>query len=191
MNDSKVWLVLGAEDGLGAAAIKYLIAKKQTAIALIVNEAPCIRLLKEDSENLHVINIRHFSRMELNIIVTNLLTQHGSINTIINNLNYRLFNQLPSGHTAYLQSEIENCISNTIEIIKVFLPLACTEPLVHLINVPPQLCLATLPDTSDAETLSQRMDLFLERMQTALSKLHCRLDFLQPGARLSELSDTQ
>jgi len=37
MNNSKVWLVIGAGDGLGAVAVKYLVAKKQIVVALIIH----------------------------------------------------------------------------------------------------------------------------------------------------------
>src|ERR1700748_1045857 len=166
MNESKVWLVLGAEDGLGAAAVKYLTAKHQKTVALIVNETPCIRLLKEESVSLQVVNIRNVGPDELNHLAANLRLRFGTIHTIINNLNYLFFNRLPS------EGEIENCVSLTTGLLKMFIQQNHTDPLIHLINVPPQLCLATLPDAVTAQLFLQKMDGFLGKMRDELSVLH-------------------
>src|ERR1700748_3455533 len=115
MNDSKVWLILGAENGLGAAAVKYLTVKKQIVIALVVNETACITLLKGSSANLHVIGIKHADTSGLKSEIGILTHQHGSINTIINNLDCQLFNQLRPECSSYSESGIENCINETLK----------------------------------------------------------------------------
>jgi len=88
-----------------------------------------------------------------------------------------------------IKDEIPANISATIGMIKTLLPYLNREPMGRIINVPPQFCLAMLPDGSDAELLSLFMELFLRNLYSELSNLDCKISFLNPDERLQEYFD--
>jgi len=189
MNNSKVWLVIGAGDGLGATAIKYLVAKKQIVVALIINYDALPEFYDHEPENLYTINMDAFDILAIKEILGKIVTQYGWIDFIINNSNYQLFNRLKDEEYTRIKEEIPANISATIRMIKTLLPYLNKEPMGHIINVPPELCLATVPGRSDAELLSLSMDLFLKNLHNELQNLDCKLSFLNPGERLQEHFD--
>ena len=186
MNNSKVWLVIGAKEGLGAAATKYLVAKKQIVVALIINDCALQQFYDHEPENLHTINIEDFNIIAIEETLKNITAEYGWIDFIINNSNYQFFNRLKYKEYTQIKKEISVNISATIGMIKTLLPYLNKEPMGHIINIPPQLCLATLPGRSNAELLSLSMDLFLKNLHNELLNLDCRLRFLKPGERLPE-----
>ena len=186
MNNSKVWLVIGAKDGLGAAAIKYLVAKKQIVVALIINDNVLNQFYDHEPENLHTINIEAFNIITIEETLDKITAKYGWIDFIINNSNYQFFNRLKYREYIQIKEEISVNISATMGMIKTLLPYLNKEPMGHIINIPPQLCLATLPGRSNAELLSLYLDLFLKNMHAELLNLDCRLSFLKPGERLPE-----
>ena len=139
MKDPKAWLILGAGDGLGLAALKYLRANNQ--------------LVWPDTK----------------------LT-FGPLDFIINNSNYHLFSK---GAT-----DIETSVSATIALLHTALPKL--KPEGTIINIPPQLCLATLEGPVQKLRLQRDMDLFLTALRRELQSLNCRLHFIEPGERLFE-----
>jgi short-subunit dehydrogenase len=189
MSNSRVWLVIGAGEGLGATAVKYLVAKKQIVVALIINDGTFHPLYEHEPENLHTIHIEAFNIIAIKEILENITAKYGWINFIINNSNDQLFNRLKDKEYTQIKEEIPANISATIGMIKTLLPYLNQEPMGHIINIPPQFSLATLPDGSDAELLSLSMDLFLKNLHNELLNLDCRLSFLNPGERLQEYFD--
>ena len=137
MIDPKAWLILGAADGLGPAAMKYLRANKQ--------------VVWPDTE-----------------------FTSGPLDFIINNSNYHLFSKGAP--------DIEPSVSATTALLRTALPKL--KPGGTIINIPPQLCLATLEDPVQKQQLQRDMDLFLTALRRELQSLDCRLCFIEPGERL-------
>lgn len=186
MNNSKVWVVLGAMDGLGNAAIKYLIANNQIVIAFIKEGLPKNTSMDISTKNLYMVFVESFATISLADALRAVISTHGSIDFIINNSNYKLFNNAVSKTAVELQSDISADISVTTRLIESFIPYLHQEPKGSLINLPPQLCLAVVPDKADAERLAFAMELFLNTLQTALEVFECRLSFLKPGDRFAD-----
>jgi NADP-dependent 3-hydroxy acid dehydrogenase YdfG len=186
MNNSKVWLVIGAGEGLGAAATKYLVAKKQIVVALIISDCALDQFYDREPENLHTIIIEAFNIITIEETLENITAKYGWIDFIINNSNYQFFNRLKYEKYTQIKEEISANISTTIGMIKTLLPYLNKEPVGHIINIPPQLCFTTLPRWSNAGLLSLSMDLFLKNLHNELLNLDCRLSFLKPGERLPE-----
>ena len=189
MNNSKVWLVIGAGDGLGAVAVKYLVAKKQIVVALIIHDDATDLLYDHKPENLHTIVMEAFSINAIEETLKEITAKYGWIDFIINNANYQFFNRLNDKEYVQIKDEIPANISATIGMIKTLLPYLNREPMGRIINVPPQFCLAMLPDGSDAELLSLFMELFLRNLYSELSNLDCKISFLNPDERLQEYFD--
>ena len=171
MDNSKVWLVTGAGDGLGAAATKYLVAKKQIVVALIINDSVLHQFYDHEPENLYTINIESFNIIAIEETLENITAKYGWISFIINNSNYQFFNRLKYKKYSQIKEEISANISATIEMIKTLFPYLNKEPMGHIINIPPQLCLATLPGASNAELLTLSMDLFLKNLHSNRMKI--------------------
>jgi short-subunit dehydrogenase len=186
MNNSKVWLVIGAGDGLGAMAVKYLVAKKQIVLALIIHDGAIRSSYDQQSENLHTITIEAFSIEGIAKTLEEITSRFGWIDFIINNANYQLFNRLKYKACTQMKEEIPANVSATIGMIKTLLPYLNREPMGHIINIPPQFCLTALTDGFDTELLSLSMDLFLRNLHSELLNLNCRLSFLNPGERLQK-----
>jgi len=69
MNDAKKWLVLGADDGLAPAAVRYLLEKHQ-----------------------QVISVKSYAGLTNLSNIIGDYNEHSHVDYIINNLNYRLLN---------------------------------------------------------------------------------------------------
>ena len=153
MKEAKTWLILGATEGLGPAAAKYLSAKGQLVIP--------IDLLKE---TLYPEKISAVAR------------EYGPLDFIINNANYSLFhNEAP---------DIIGGIAATASLMNALVPYLRKDPKGSLINIPPQLCLATLEDKARGKDLLEAMARFLSGLHRELLKFNCGLSFLEPGERL-------
>ncbi len=186
MNNSKVWLVVGAKDGLCAAATKYLVSKKQIVVALIINDCALHQFYDHEPENLHTINIEAFNIITIEETLENITAKYGWIDFIINNSNYQFFNRLKYKKYSQIKEEISANISATMGMIKTLLPYLNKEPMGHIINIPPQLSLATLRGRSNRKLLTLSMEFFLKNLHNELLNLDCRLSFLKPGERLPE-----
>ena len=189
MNNSKVWLVIGAGDGLGAMAVKYLVANKQIVVALIIHDDAIRSSYDHSSENLYTITMEAFSIKAIDESLEEITARYGWIDVIINNANYQLFTRLKYKECTEMNEEIPVNISATIGMIKTLLPYLNREPTGHVINIPPQFCLAELPDGFDTECLILSMDMFLRNLHSELLNLDCRLSFLNPGEKPQEYFD--
>jgi hypothetical protein len=72
-------------------------------------------------------------------------------------------------------------ITTNIAFINLLLPYLKPPPEGCLINLPPQLCLATIQDQTIANRLSASMTVFLDQLKGKLEALGCGLHFLMPG----------
>ena len=188
MNNPKVWAVLGAMDGLGNAAIKYLVANKQIVIAFIKHDIPANLPFDQATKNFYRIPVESFLGINLKNALKDVITTYGAIDFIINNSNYGLFDGPVRKTSGEIQSSIHTDISVTIKLIKAIIPYLRKEPRGSLINIPPQLCLATVPDKTDAELLTFAMESFLKTLEAELQLLDCGLSFLRPGERLANFT---
>ena len=141
MKDPKKWLIWGATDGLGPAAVKYLRANKQMV----------------------VVDIKHLP---------------AQLDFMINNSNYHLFSKGTP--------DIDTNVSTTMALLHTALPYL--KPDGTIINIPPQLCLATVEDPVQKQQLQWEMDSFLSGLRRELQGLNRKLYFIEPGERLFEPS---
>ena len=156
MKEPKVWLILGATEGLGPAAVKYLLANRQLVIPVDTSvDTPIAEVL------------------------AGFAVGYGQIDFIINNSNYYLFNEI--------DPDIGSSITATMDLLNSLTPCLRQAPRGTIINIPPQLCLATLQDKTTGEKLLTAMDTFLATLHQNLLTLNCSLRFLEPGERLLDL----
>ncbi|WP_158798791.1 SDR family NAD(P)-dependent oxidoreductase [Pedobacter sp. L105] len=183
MKRSKVWVVLGAAEGLGYAAVKYLTANRQTVIAV----ADTCNAIFFDccSEHLYLIHPDISDKVELTAAFKTAGINYGSIDYIINNGNYRLFHNAQLKTDQEVEKTIQSGAISTIDLITGMLPYLRKKPQGNIINIPPQLCLASVPDPLIALNLAAAMELFLKRLHQGLQTLDCGLKFLEPGERLT------
>ncbi|GLU55229.1 hypothetical protein Dfri01_46900 [Dyadobacter frigoris] len=188
MNNPKVWAVLGAMDGLGSAAIKYLVTSRQIVIAFVNKDFPGNTLFDKEPENLYIIPLEAVSEKKIKNALTALISKYGAIDFIINNSNYKLFNDSIAMTSEEIESVISTDVSITITLLKAIIPYLRKEPKGSLINIPPQLCLAIVADKTAAERLACAMEYFLKTLQVELMDLDCNLSFLQPGERFANFA---
>ncbi|XZF14114.1 hypothetical protein ACTHGU_20240 [Chitinophagaceae bacterium MMS25-I14] len=156
MNNPKVWLILGATEGLGPAAISYLLANNQLVIPVDTSE-----------------------RLPFSEEMAGFAAHYGPLDFVINNSNYNLFHDCTP--------DITGCVAMTVDVLRVLAYFLQREPRGSIINMPPQLCLATISDPVHGRLLSEQMDTFLSALRLKLETLDCGLHFLEPGERLPQL----
>jgi short-subunit dehydrogenase involved in D-alanine esterification of teichoic acids len=187
MLQKKVWIIIGAE-GLGLAAIKYLVSKEQIVMVLNNADSPCYPLLGIDSEYLFIIDTKKDDVTGLDKTLRDLTKAYGVIDYIINNDNYGIFNREEARDKDKLGQLISSDIARTTGLLDVLIPFLRKSPKGSLINIPPQLCLAMVSDVTVADNLATAMTKFLEELNTRLLALDCKLVFLQPGERLANVN---
>ncbi len=172
MKSTKLWVVLGAADGLGFAAVKYLVSTDQVVIAFTNQQSSQQPFFQHPPANLQVIDTDLSRIIPIKKALKTATASYGAIDHIINNADYNLFTDskitIPTNNTP------------TFKLIKALLPFLHKGPKGSLINLPPQLCLATIPDKNHADRLSSAMETYLENWHKELQDLDCRLTFLQP-----------
>lgn len=132
------------------------------------------------AEGLGPAAVKYLSAHGQHIITPDTADLNERVNYIINNTNYRLFHDtLP---------DIDAAANATISLLTSFGPFLSQDPPGMIINIPPQLCLATLEDPSAGAELLRQMDLFLELLKERLMALGYPLRFIEPGERLFEPS---
>lgn len=186
MKRSKVWVVLGAAEGLGYAAVKYLIANKQTVIAVTDTASPIFS--DGGPNNLYLIHPNLSDQAQMTVLFKAAGFNYESIDYIINNGNYRLFLDLPLKTNQEIEKTIHTSVAQTIDLIAGLLPFLHKNPTGYVINIPPQLCLASIPDPVVADHLATGMDSFLKLLHRELQTLDCGLKFLEPGERLLDFA---
>jgi NADP-dependent 3-hydroxy acid dehydrogenase YdfG len=180
MKKANVWLILGGSEGLGFAAVKYLAANRQSVIA-VMDEAKSAHC----PDNLSVISS---NTQNLPNAIKALGFEHGSIDYIINNSNYKLFDQFTPGFEQHIETAVDAGLENTKAIMDSLLPFLRKYPRGNVINVPPQLCLMSVPEPAVADKLAGAMAEFLKILRQELEKLDCKLTFLEPGQRLADFT---
>lgn len=187
MKHSKVWVVLGADEGLGYAAVKYLVANKQTVIAVAEDtRSPIFSDCNPD--HLYLIHLVMSDNMQMTAAFKAIGFNYGSVDYIINNGNYRLFDNVQFKTDREIENTIHKSVTRTIDLITALLPFLHKKPGGHVINIPPQLCLASVPDPLVSGNLAIGMDSFLKMLHQGLQTLDCGLKFLEPGQRLSDFT---
>lgn len=177
METGKVWVITGAGEGLGPAAVKYLLARKQRVIALV--QYPGQQQLFAGGDAALLINITGIGNT-FPAALKNAVAGFGAVDFLINNANYHLFRE-PLPNSAGMLQRIDNGIQSTLAQVKLLLPYLQQSPDGSIINLPPQLCLAMVNDAAAAALLSQSMNLFLHRLRSELQTFNCKLSFLLPG----------
>jgi len=180
MNTNKIWAITGAGEGLGLAAVKFLTTRQQRVIALVDNSAQQQILSREDNSFLQIINTRQLAQGDPHSILHPQLMFFGALHGIINNAHHSLFHDPPPS-TVRLFKRMDEAIANNVALIKMLQPYLKPPPEGCLINLPPQLCLATIQDQAIANLLSATMTVFLNQLRGELEALGCGLHFLLPG----------
>jgi len=171
---------MGAGEGLGLAAVKFLAAREQHVIALAHDRAHYRKLLEEETAFLHILNTHRLTTEEIQKMLRKSFAELGPLHHIINNANYNLFHDPPSSPGG-LQHKMDQSIANTMALINALLPYLKRSPESTIINLPPQFCLAMIDDKAAADLLSSSLNLFLHRLRRELEALGRTVSFLLPG----------
>jgi len=135
---------------------------------------PAVRYLLAHQQQVITVDMTAQSLVTENL--SRLVDHYAPFDFIINNSNYDLF----SKNERDIRAEIET----TKALLGGLRPYLRNQPPGVIINIPPQLCLATL-SVQDAVAESQEaMNSFLTGLKAELLMLNCGLRFLEPGERL-------
>lgn len=189
MKHIKVWAVLGEDGGLGLAAIKYLISKKQIVIVLTDINRTRHPFFGSTYPNLFFVNKRHSNDLAVRIMLKRIKLRYGAVDCIINNGNFRIFDNAELQTREELMESLSRAVDRTENLISTLSPYLRREPKASLINIPPQLCLATIKDPQAAQRLSAAMTSFLGLLELRLRVLDCELSFLHPDTGLTAFND--
>ena len=113
MRNTKVWLILGALDGLGYAAAKYLLLKEQIVIA-ICDSRPDHKF-ETVGGNLIQLYIDPLSDWQIDKDIKDITMQYGSLDFIINNSNHQLFNKLANAPRTQIMTDLNRSIMETTD----------------------------------------------------------------------------
>jgi len=134
-----------------------------------------MKYLLSQRHNVFGINMQELTQSN-NKLITSL--DFNSLDHIINNSNYHFL----SGKN----NDIPTTVAETMMLLSIWLPLLSNSSASSIINLPPQLCLATLAEPDAKDKMLYRMDQFLKTLHQELISLPYNLHFIEPGERFMQ-----
>jgi 3-oxoacyl-[acyl-carrier protein] reductase len=184
MKKIKVWIITGALEGLGPAAIKYLLAKKQIVLAILLPGQIPAPLIGHPFEELHILHIDPANESDAQRLMDDTIKSCGTIDILINNSCYELVDMLQQSNS---QQDMENTVceklNGTLLIVKLILPFMKAGFNGHIINLPPKPCIDNTIGEVFYNDLQLALDNFSDNLQAELSTLDKKLTRIECGDR--------
>jgi NADP-dependent 3-hydroxy acid dehydrogenase YdfG len=172
MKSEKVWLIAGAQYGLGPAAVKYLLAKGQYvgAIVTVIDSAAIFQHISSDHFELIYHNIPEQLR--------SFTHRHGMADILINNNDYSLSASLLEYAPKQMDEVALTRIYSTLSFIRTLMPFVKASAEGHIINVPPLLQPDESCNSETEDCLCSALTLFSQHLKRELDRLNIRLTVL-------------
>jgi NADP-dependent 3-hydroxy acid dehydrogenase YdfG len=189
METIKIWVVTGAMDGLGPAAVKYLLARHQivVVISLNSNSEQFGSLFDTQSENLKMVNLNpNYEEIARNSM-NDLIEKHGFVDFLINNCGYGLINDLKWATPKDIGLVTSQNLDFTMYMVKFVLPYMKSNLDGHIISMPPKQFLIEDSCKPVYGNLSMVVEEFSEHLYAKLNALGVKLTFMKPGDRMPNI----
>lgn len=181
MKNGKVWMVIGASEGLGPAAVRYLLSKHQTIIAVLKDTSVALEMPADNSGILYLVYFTDSGDSSFISIITGIIALHGKIDFLINNLGYRMLDNIKANDPDKAKNIIEAAVLENGSLIRSVLLFFKKEPGSRLINLPPRFCAMEECDAKRKIFVESARDTYMCALKEALSSLEVDTEFTEPG----------
>ena len=184
MEKIKVWIITGAIEGLGPAAIKYLLAKKQIVLAVLLPGQIPDPLIGQPFEKLHILHIDPAKERDAQQLMDDTIKSCGPIDMLINNSCYGLVDMLRQHNSPQdMENTVCETLNGTLLMVKMILPFMKAGFNGHIIHLPPKPCLDKAISEAFYNDLQMALDNFSDNLQAELSTLDKKLTRIECGDR--------
>ncbi len=185
MKDRKVWVIIGATEGLGPATISYLLSREQIIIDVSKGLGPYIDLASHRPDKLFFVNTKQGYGAPFISSMKSIKVQHGKIDIIVNNSAYYLLDTIKTEGSNKATELIESQIRDIGSLVRALLPFSKEKSGSRLINIPPRLCSTEEADPQRTAFMEKTRDAYLQALAEELSSANITTLFIAPGDKLT------
>lgn len=184
MKNSKVWMIIGASEGLGPAAVRYLLSKQQTIVAVLKDTADTLEIPVDNQGTLYLVYLTDENESSFSSVITGIVALHGKIDMLINNFGYSLMDVIKANGLDKAENLIAAAVMENGLLIRTIVLFLKKEPESRLINLPPRFCSMEETDPFRLAFIEHTRDRYLQALKLELNGLNIIMRFIEPGDKL-------
>jgi|GEM_PF-3251448 len=185
MKKGKVWMIIGAAEGLGPATVRYLLSKQQTIIAVLKDTGETLEIPADNPGILYLVYFGENKDSSFISMITGIVAIHGKIDLLINNLGYSLLDNIKAEGPDQAENIIEAAIIENGSLIRAVLLFFKKEPDGRLINLPPRFCAMEEVDPKRRTFIESVREKYSQALSKDFSNLNIEVKFIEPNERFT------
>lgn len=189
MNNQKVWLITGTSQGLGLAAVKYLLSRGQIVIATTRNADKFDAELKKN-EHLEVISLDLTSETEVKNTVEMVAAKYGRIDMLINNAGYGFAGAIEEASQEEIARVMAINVEANLRMTRYVLPVMRQAGSGHIINLSSASGLVSAAGFGIYNSAKYAVEGFSEALYHEVKDLGIKVTIIEPGAFRTNFLDS-
>ncbi|GAA4154251.1 oxidoreductase [Chryseobacterium ginsenosidimutans] len=189
MKNNKIWLITGASQGIGFAAIRYLLSKNQTIIATTRNvDAFDKEVIK--NPNLEVISLDLTNETAVENSISYVAEKYGTIDLLINNAGYGFVGAIEEAYELDIAKVLSINVEVTLRMTRFVLPIMRKAGSGHIINLSSVSGLASSPGFGIYNAAKYAVEGLSEALYHEVKDLGIKVTIIEPGAFRTNFLDS-
>lgn len=189
MENTKVWLVTGASQGLGLATVKYLLTRGHTVIATTRGSSKFDHSIA-GHQNLEVLSLDLTSEVAVSSAVSQIAAKYGRIDVLINNAGYGFLGAVEEATSAEIDQIMSVNVSAVLRMVRHVLPYMRSARKGHIINLSSIAGIVSAPGFGIYNASKYAVEGFTEAMSHELKDLGIQVTLIEPGAFRTNFLDS-
>ncbi|WP_284653468.1 oxidoreductase [Flavobacterium terrisoli] len=189
MKNNKVWLITGASQGIGFAAVRYLLSKNQTVIAT-TRDADTFDKNVIKNPLLEVISLDLTNEENVEKAVSYVSEKYGTIDILINNAGFGFVGAIEEASEDEIAKVLSINVEATIRMTRYVLPVMRKAGSGHIINLSSASGLVSSAGFGIYNAAKYAVEGFSEALYHEVKDLGIKVTIIEPGAFRTNFLDS-
>lgn len=189
MKNNKIWLITGASQGIGFAAVRYLLARNQTVIATTRNADSFDKEVIKNPK-LEVISLDLTNETAVENAINYVAEKYGTIDLLINNAGYGFVGAIEEADEIDITKVLSINVEATLRMTRHVLPIMRKAGSGHIINLSSVSGLASSPGFGIYNAAKYAVEGLSEALYHEVKDLGIKVTVIEPGAFRTNFLDS-
>jgi short-subunit dehydrogenase len=189
MKNNKIWLITGASQGIGFAAVRYLLSRNQTVIATTRNADVFDKEVIKNPK-LEVISLDLTNETEVENAISYVAEKYGTIDLLINNAGYGFVGAIEEADEIDISKVLSINVEATLRMTRYVLPIMRKAGSGHIINLSSVSGLASSPGFGIYNAAKYAVEGLSEALYHEVKDLGIKVTVIEPGAFRTNFLDS-
>ncbi|OON68737.1 oxidoreductase [Hymenobacter sp. CRA2] len=183
---NKVWLITGANRGIGAEIVKAALAAGDYVVAASRHPETAADTFGRTS-HLTALRLDVTSEADVQRTVQQVIDQHGRLDVVVNNAGYPLLGALETTTDAEVRRQFDTNVFGLLNVTRAVLPHLRRQRAGHILNISSMQGVIGAPASSSYSGSKFAVEGLTESLQQEVQPLGIRVTLVEPGTFRTEL----